>query len=311
MRIGLRSRLIVAAFVFAACVPAFAQVPDPGQDPNQAPVPQSTQTPSPHSSSDARDRIFYPGDTESIKPLGKKLFGNVLLDQKEIWTSPFHMHKSDAKWWILFAAATAALIATDRDTSTIFENSPGQVRWAQHISNIGAAYTLAGIDAGFYLYGILRNDSKAREVAVLGGEALVDSLIVVEGVKLATGRKRPDAQHDPSQFFDGGDGFPSGHAIATWALASVVAHEYGRGSKIVPIVAYSLATLVSGARFAAQKHYASDIVVGAGMGWFIGRFVYQTHMDHAIHKYGWLRPHIAPEFDPRSRTYAAAMVFGR
>ncbi len=221
------------------------------------------------------------------------------------------MHKSDAKWWILFAAATAALIATDRDTSTIFENSPGQVRWAQHISNIGSSYTLAAIDAGFYAYGILRNDSKAREVAVLGGEALIDSLIVVEVLKLATGRKRPDAQHEPSQFFDGGDGFPSGHAIATWALASVVAHEYGRGSKVVPIVAYSLATLVSGARFAANKHYASDIVVGAGMGWFIGRFVYQTHMDHAIHKYGWLRPRIAPEFDPRSRTYAAMMVFGR
>jgi membrane-associated phospholipid phosphatase len=270
----------------------------PGETPNLNPLP------------DARDRIYYPGDTESIKPLAKKLFGNVLLDQKEIWTSPFHMHKSDAKWWILFGAATTVLIATDRDTSTIFENSKSQVRWAQHISNIGSSYTLAAIDAGFYAYGILRNDSKAREVAVLGGEALIDSLIVVEVLKLATGRNRPNAQHEPSQFFDGGSSFPSGHAIASWALASVVAHEYGRGSKIIPIVAYSLATLVSGARFAAQQHYASDILVGAGMGWFIGRFVYQTHMNHAIHKYGWLRPQIRPEFNPSSRTYAAALVFG-
>lgn len=304
------NRFIVAA-LFALCVPAIAQAPDPGQDTNQAanqaPSPQST----PQSSSDARDRIFYPGDTESVKPLARKLFGNVLLDQKEIWTSPFHMHKSDAKWWILFGAATAVLIATDRDTSTILENSKGQVRWANHISNIGSAYTLAGIDAGFYAYGILRDDSKAREVAVLGGEALIDSLVVVEVVKLAAGRNRPNAPHEPSQFFDGGASFPSGHAIATWALASVVAHEYGRGSKIVPIIAYGLATLVSGARFAAQQHYASDILVGAGMGWFIGRFVYQTHMDHSIHKYGWLRPQLQPEFDPRSRTYAAALVFNR
>src|SRR5258706_967806 len=178
------TRWMLPAAVFAACVPAIAQAPDPIQDPNQAASQTPNQAPNQaaatQSSSDARDRIFYPGDTESVKPLARKLFGNVLLDQKEIWTSPFHMHKSDAKWWILFAAATAALIATDRDTSTIFENSPGQVRWAQHISNIGSSYTLAAIDAGFYAYGILRNDSKAREVAVLGGEALIDSLIVVE-----------------------------------------------------------------------------------------------------------------------------------
>src|ERR1043166_9554393 len=44
---------------------------------------------------DARDRIFYPGDTERLKPLARKLAGNVLLDQKEIWTYPFRMHARD------------------------------------------------------------------------------------------------------------------------------------------------------------------------------------------------------------------------
>jgi hypothetical protein len=32
---------------------------------------------------DRRDRIYYPGDTEQVKPLVTKLVGNVLLDQKE------------------------------------------------------------------------------------------------------------------------------------------------------------------------------------------------------------------------------------
>src|SRR5260370_42576110 len=202
------------------------------------------ETPNPNPLRDARDRIYYPGDTESIKPLAKKLFGNVLLDQKEIWTSPFHMHKSDAKWWILFGAATAVLIATDRDSSTLLENSKGQVRWAQHISNIGAEYTLIPIVAGFYAYGAIRDPAKAREGGVLGAEALVDGLIGVQILKPIAARKRPDAQHEPSQFFDGGDSFPSGHTIESWALASLVAHEFGRGSKVVPIVAYSLARVV-------------------------------------------------------------------
>ena len=210
---------------------------------------------------DPRDRIYYPGDTERFKPLMYKLGGNILLDQKEIWTSPFH-------------------------------------------------YTLIPLTAGFYGYGVLRDDPKPREVGVLGAEALLDSVIVVGILKPIAGRNRPDSSTEKAHFFDGGTSFPSGHAIESWSLASLIAHEYGRGSKIVPIVSYGLAGIVSTARFAAQRHFASDIVAGGAMGWFIGRYVYRTHMDHAIHKHGWVRPRIIPEAEPGSRTYGVVLAFG-
>src|SRR5262249_45957926 len=35
----------------------------------------------------------------------------ILQDQKAIWTSPLHTAKPDAKWWAIFGAATAVLIA--------------------------------------------------------------------------------------------------------------------------------------------------------------------------------------------------------
>jgi membrane-associated phospholipid phosphatase len=259
---------------------------------------------------DARDRIYYPGDTESFKPLMLKLGGNVLLDQKEIWTSPFHMHAADAKWWIGFGAVTAALIATDHQTSTALENSKGQITWGNNVSKIGAAYTLLPIVAGFYGYGVLGEDPKAREVGVLGAEALLDSLIVQSVLKPIAGRNRPNAKDDPGNFFDGGTGFPSGHAIETWALASVISYEYGH-TKFVPIVAVALAGVVSASRFAAQQHYASDIVVGGAMGWFIGRYVWKTHQDHAIHPHGraWLKPLIMPEVQPGSSTYALGLAW--
>lgn len=289
-----------------AISPLGAQVSDPTPVTGEA---QRTAEQTPNPLEDARDRIYYPGDTESVKPLGRKLLGNILLDQKEIWTSPFHMTKDNAGWWLGIGAVTGALIATDHTTSHWLENSAGQVRWANHVSNIGASYTLIPVVAGFYTYGVLRDDAKPREVAVLGGEALLDSLIVSEVLKVATGRTRPNGHHEPGQFFDKGDSFPSGHTISSWALASVIAHEY-HGSKLVAIVVYGLAGVVSSARFAAQKHYASDIVAGGAMGWFIGRYVYQTHMDHAIHKHGWLQPQVQPQFDPGSRTYAVTLAFG-
>jgi hypothetical protein len=293
-----RLRFICIAMMFAsAATPLAAQSQPVNENPNPL--------------EDSRDRIYYPGDTESVKPLGRKLFGNILLDQKEIWTSPFHMHKKDAGWWLGIGAITAALVATDHKSSNVLENSPGQVRWANHISNIGASYTLIPLVAGFYGYGVLRDDPKPREVGVLGAEALLDSLIVVEILKPIGSRNRPDSTTDKGEFFEGGSSFPSGHAIESWALASVIAHEYGRGSKLVPILAYSLASVVSLSRFAAQRHYASDIVAGGAMGWFIGRYVYNTHMNHAIHKHGWLtHPMILPQFDPGTRTYSASLVFG-
>lgn len=257
---------------------------------------------------DARDRIYYPGDTERAKPLLWKLGGNILLDQKEIWTSPFHMHASDAKWWIGFGVATAALIATDHETSTVFENSKGQVTWGNNISKIGASYTLIPLVAGFYGFGVLADDPKAREVGVLGAEALLDSLIVVSVLKPIAGRNRPNSGDDQGNFFDGGPSFPSGHAIETWSLASVISYEYGH-TKIVPIVACALAAVVTVSRFAAQQHYASDLLAGGGMGWFIGRYVWKTHQDHAIHHHGFLKPLVIPEVQPGSGTYALGLAW--
>src|SRR5713226_5280475 len=63
---------------------------------------------------DRRDRIFYPGDTERPKPLIRKLALNILFDQEEIFTSPFHMNRHNAWKWLVSGAATGGLIAADR-----------------------------------------------------------------------------------------------------------------------------------------------------------------------------------------------------
>lgn len=258
--------------------------------------------------SDVRDPVYYPGDTERFKPLMHKLIANIWLDQKEIWTSPFRMNKGTAPLWLAFGAGTAALIATDHRTSDLLANSRVQVRWGNRISNVGASYTLIPLVAGFYGYGVLRDDPKPREVGVLGAEALLDSLILVQILKTAAGRQRPEAGSEKGEFFENGTSFPSGHSIESWALASLIAHEY-KHTKLVPIVAYSLAGVVSAARFTAQKHFASDILAGGAMGWFIGRYVYKTHMDHAIHHNAWLNPQIVPRIEPGSRTFSVSLVF--
>ncbi len=256
---------------------------------------------------DRRDRIFYPGDTERPKPLLRKLFLNIALDQKDIFTSPFHVNRHNALEWLVPMAATGALIAGDTHIANAFENSRGQVRWGGRISNIGASYTLIPIVAGSYIYGAWRDNPKGREIGVLGTESLLDSLIVAGVLKEVFRRNRPD-EKNPGDFWGGGTSFPSGHAIQIWAIASLLDHEYKR-KRIVGITAYSLAGLVSAARIAAQKHFASDVVAGGTMGWFIGRYVYDTHMSHLAHKHSSLLPMIVPQMNPVQRSYAFTLVF--
>jgi len=86
---------------------------------------------------DRRDRIFYPGDTERLKPLARKLFLNILLDQKDIFTSPFRINRDNAKWWLLAGGVTAGLIASDHHITNALENS--SMGWT-NFSNWGRVY---------------------------------------------------------------------------------------------------------------------------------------------------------------------------
>ena len=263
----------------------------------------------------ARERVFYPDDTEKLKPLAHKVLYNFALDQKEIWSSPFRMNRHNAKWWLLFGGATGALIASDHYIENRIDHSPSQINTGTRLSYLGEEYTLIPAAVGLYAYGVWKDDAKPREVGVLTGQALLDDLVVMQVMKLAFGRQRPDAKNvrERSEWFSGGQSFPSGHAMASWTIASVLTHEYAHtpGAKWVPWVACGFAGTVTVARWMAAEHFSSDLLAGAAVGWFIGRYVYKTHEDMAIHRHQSLSAvNVVPDVAPETRTYGIALNFG-
>jgi membrane-associated phospholipid phosphatase len=121
---------------------------------------------------------------------------------------------------------------------------------------------------------------------MLGLRALANSFIVVESLKTVTQRPRPTRdggrlRNDNAEgdFFEGGRSFPSGHAIASWSLATVVTCQYGH-RRWVPVLAYGLAGLVSTSRLLERKHFPSDTFVGGALGFMIGRHVCHSTKSH-------------------------------
>jgi membrane-associated phospholipid phosphatase len=256
-----------------------------------------------------------PSPTPSLE---HRFFKNILHDQKAIWTAPFHVERSDAKWMIPAGVGWMALVSTDRITGDEIGESERQVAWSRHISNAGSVYTLAGAVGTFYFLGRAKHNDRARETGLLSAEAMINSIIVEGVLKGVTRRGRPLDGVERSEFFEGGSSFPSGHATQTWAVATVIANEY-KDRPAVQIAAYGVATAVSVARFTGHKHYLSDVVAGSALGWGIGRYVYhvrhrvsltsddQISDDQTVTKSRW--PSIAPDFNRAAHQYGVALTW--
>ncbi|HWR53456.1 MAG TPA: phosphatase PAP2 family protein [Bryobacteraceae bacterium] len=274
-----------------------------GQTP--APAPESTaEASAPPQATDQVAPVIEPSG-EPEPNAWKRFPRNLLEDQKAIWTSPFRMSKQDAKWWVLFGGATAGFIAGDYWLSRQLPNTSDQIAVARWTSRIGASYSIIPITASVYLYGRLTDSPRARETGRIGLETLVNAAIVNATIKAVTRRERPLQGDGHGTFWSKTGGtwdasFPSGHATYSFALASVVAHEFPR-PRIVPITAYALATTVGASRFAVRKHFASDIIVGGAIGWFIGHYVYGKRHNAELDTLrggvrNWIVTHV--EFQP-------------
>ena len=244
-----------------------------------APVKAQTQ------SSSASAQSLPAPQAKPTPTLEHRFFANILRDQRAIWTSPFHLNRGDTKWLLPLSFSTAALFATDRRSAgELAEGGDNQsrLRISRYVSRAGDLYTTGTVAATFYFVGRATHNARARETGLLGAEALIDSGIVVQALKVVTQRPRPRVDDASGEFFDRGKSFPSGHAISAWSLATVIDYEYGKRHPLVRIGAYGFATAVSLSRYTGRNHFLSDVLVGSALGYGIGRFVYLKHHDPSL-----------------------------
>lgn len=207
----------------------------------------------------------------------------ILKDQAAIWTSSARIRKGDLVWLAPLAVATGVSIATDHHTMKSVVSHDVDF----NKNSVDASNVLFGgfVAAPVALYGIgyFKGNDHAREAGLLGGEALVDGLVVDEAMKLVFRRERPAVKDARGHFFEGSvsdSSFPSTHSVLAWSSAAVLAGEYP--SRWAQVGIYTMATGVSLTRVMGQEHFPTDVVVGSAAGWLIGRYVFRAHHRHGL-----------------------------
>ena len=92
--------------------------------------------------------------------------------------------------------------------------------------------------------------SDAFSVALMAG--------AVNSLKYTCRMPRPDGSNNKS--------FPSGHTATAFMAATMLHKEYGGRSPWYSIAGYSMATVTGVSRMLNNKHWLSDVLVGAGIG---------------------------------------------
>jgi membrane-associated phospholipid phosphatase len=101
-------------------------------------------------------------------------------------------------------------------------------------------------------------------------EALM--IAMVRPLKHFTNERRPDG---------GPHSFPSGHTAQAFMAATFLHKEFGHKSIWYSIAGYTMATAVGTCRMMSNRHWASDVLVGAGIGILSTNLVYLMHKDKA------------------------------
>ncbi len=89
---------------------------------------------------------------------------------------------------------------------------------------------------------------------------------VIQPMKYGIGILRPDASTHNS--------FPSGHTSSAFTAAEILHQEYGQKSVWYSIVGYTAATATGAMRILNNRHWSSDVIVGAGIGMLSTKLVY-------------------------------------
>lgn len=233
-------RLLVLVALTALVVPAaFAQAP--GGSPREVPVEEPERP-----STELERRVDRPF---------AHLFRNLGQDLGRLGS------RENA---VLVGSAVVAAIAgrpNDRSATASLAGSSTLDVTFEAGEFLGGSLAQAGGAVATYALGRVARSARTTAVGSDLIRAQVLNAVLTQSIKLGVRRARPDG---------GVYSFPSGHASGTFASAAVLHRHFGWR---VGLPAYGIAAYVATSRLQENRHFLSDVLVGAAIGLVAGRTV--------------------------------------
>ncbi|HEY7394773.1 MAG TPA: phosphatase PAP2 family protein [Gemmatimonadaceae bacterium] len=194
-----------------------------------------------------------------------------------------------------FVVGTLAIRPLDKSAAAVFQSPTPQGKWYLHKAAMGlnriAVPGAVIIGTTMYATGRFTGNRRLAQLGLHGTEALFVGEGVATVMKYTFGRARPYTDSVPNpdnwQLFRGFRSdtryrsFPSGHAVAGFAAAAAVTAEtsiwWPEWVWVIGPTVYGGAALVGFARMYDNRHWASDVIMGAAIGTFAGNKVVRYH----------------------------------
>lgn len=202
----------------------------------------------------------------------------------DLAVTPFQLENGNILITLGIAGAVGLTYAFDKQIQeklTARSNSSLK-RAADAGSLTGDPFLHLGLATLVYGGAILADSAKWKETGEMMGEALILADASTFFVKETAGRGRPNMTSPKGDFKPFGfkkdyDSLPSMHTSSSFALASVLAAT--SESLAMKAAYYAAASFVGFSRVYQNKHWASDVILGAALGELCGRVVTSYHAN--------------------------------
>ena len=234
---------------------------------------------------------------DTLNRLNGRYFKSYWLDFKDVITRPAHWQGRDWKR-LAFIGGTGTLLVVfaDREVrSWTLNNQKEAFQSATKIVEPFGNRLPPVLITGMYLTGLITGNRQLEHSSLSIARSVVISTALYTASKSIIRRQRPVRTDNPYLLAlpftkTGYTSFPSGHSNTVFAVATAFALEY-KEHKWVPWVVYPIATLTALARVYENRHWTSDVLIGASIGHFITRAVYKAEEKrNKEKKYRMLNP---------------------
>lgn len=169
----------------------------------------------------------------------------------------------DNVWPLLIGGAATGISTTADDRVHQYFVEQDTDRPLGNIGDtMGKPVVLGPVIGSIIAFGSLTGNHKFHSFSYAMAEGFLLDSMLTTGLKYAVGRERPDSTNNHS--------FPSGHASDYFMIATTVDQYYGH---IPGSLMYGLAGYVGFSRLVKDKHWLSDVVAGATLGYIVGHTV--------------------------------------